>query len=519
MRAIKNYRISGNRSIRVFVIFFIMSCAKMAPPPGGPEDKTPPELLGASPAVRSTVDAHEIVLAFSEPIDPLSVAGSISLYPPIAFRQKVKGNRVMVTLPDTLELPKVIVLELADKIADLHRNQLASPIVLPFGDSALIPLGSLQGEISALYPTTARPKVALITPPWDSLHLLRKHLYRVTQVDKEGNFKFEYLPEDSSWFLIAFFDDNQDNLPGREENYVVAPKKVSSGTPIEELALIPHPSHIDYPTFTFHPPQLLRCQFKSMPDSLPFVSIPAKMDHHSIYLVVDSSADTIRLKMRLIFKGYPWEIDTLIQIERQEEYVPPPLRAIADAESLEKRDSSVSIFFNRPVGYQWWEKIASLITKPGDSLALKADSLLPLGVALSFPQQDSSFQLSFQWSFLDTLWQDQTLHFDIKEESGNASLAGRVDGKMGPKGLMLYHIVEKSLTVFPLPVDSTFAWNSISPGRYRLIAWHDTHRNQCWDPGWLRSDSLIHAEPLKIFPDTLILRPYWEIEDFIWSIP
>ena len=200
-------------------MLFIAGCAAMGPPGGGPEDKTPPEVLGSNPAPGTTgvSPRADIEIFFSEPVDAATLEASLFIAPTQTERPKVKvhGQRAVIVLPDSIPEVGALTVTIGSGVKDIHGNALASSFSLAVTAGERIPTGqiagrvysdaALQGVIVGAWTSHAREEVRPDT-------LLAPYL---TQCGADGYFKLEYLPE-GSYRVLAWGDrdGNRKYAPG-----------------------------------------------------------------------------------------------------------------------------------------------------------------------------------------------------------------------------------------------------------------------------------------------------------------
>lgn len=186
-----------NKHIWCFIlVLFLAGCAAQAPPSGGPEDKTPPELVSIYPeneALNVPVD-QSITFTFSETINPSNVQISLTLFPlnTTEISLKIRRNRVTISPKTQWDNEKVYSLIFNRSIQDLRGNNLEEPIVYTFSTGSYIPQGSITGSVPNFTPKD-RVLIGLAEGEWrpDSVF---NHLSYLTEVDKEGKYQFQAIP-------------------------------------------------------------------------------------------------------------------------------------------------------------------------------------------------------------------------------------------------------------------------------------------------------------------------------------
>ncbi len=125
----------------LFFLLILISCAKMAPPDGGPVDETPPEILSVFPAPGSGYsDLRTITVKWSERLDEASVA--VFIYPAVEYNLHVNGSRIKIELLTALD-QELLVIHLPKEIRDRRGNQTEISTDLVYSSADSIPRGEL----------------------------------------------------------------------------------------------------------------------------------------------------------------------------------------------------------------------------------------------------------------------------------------------------------------------------------------------------------------------------------------
>jgi len=128
------------------------SCASVAPPPGGPEDKLPPRVSGttlAPNAVNQSVNL-DLTLQFDEWIIQKPPSGAVAISPPISGKLRVEanGDKLRIYSTEPLDSNTTYTLTVTNAIRDLRGNPLEKPFQILF--STGIFLDSLKADFSVL---------------------------------------------------------------------------------------------------------------------------------------------------------------------------------------------------------------------------------------------------------------------------------------------------------------------------------------------------------------------------------
>jgi hypothetical protein len=201
--------------ILIFILLFIFACAKVGFPPGGPEDKTPPEMITTIPAVGETrVNPNTTVQAvFSEHIKPLDAADAIfiSPYPGDKVKYRIRGKKITVQFPEPLKADKTYVITFGTGIRDYRNNGLKETFALAFSTGDSLDEGRISGRIFGVEDAAGIDIWAYgIADSLSPDPSLQRPDY-IVQCEKNGIFRFSHLSADR-YRLFAVKDRAADRL-------------------------------------------------------------------------------------------------------------------------------------------------------------------------------------------------------------------------------------------------------------------------------------------------------------------
>jgi hypothetical protein len=186
------------------------ACAVIQPPPGGPEDKRPPEIVETTPRADSAGVARNVApaIVFSEKVDPASFKNRIFVYPPMEFdRIAVKGERLEIRFKDELPETTVCLLVRAG-IKDYHSVESKQNYLLFFSTADSIARGVISGVILYKEKPDSTGVAELFAVRGDTTPDLRTaKRVRVSFAAKDGRFELPGLPADGSKFILRGFGD------------------------------------------------------------------------------------------------------------------------------------------------------------------------------------------------------------------------------------------------------------------------------------------------------------------------
>ncbi|MDD4857818.1 MAG: Ig-like domain-containing protein [Candidatus Krumholzibacteria bacterium] len=188
----------------------IAACAVREPPPGGPEDKTPPSVVMTLPAADSAGVSRDLdpVLFFSEKVDPASFKNRVFIYPPVEFEHlKVKGERLEIDFKGLLPETTMCLL-VRSGIKDYHGISSKQNYLLYFSTADSLAKGEISGIILFKDKPDSTGVAELFAIKGDTtLTLGAMNRSRVAFADAHGEFILRAVPTDGSKWLLRVFKD------------------------------------------------------------------------------------------------------------------------------------------------------------------------------------------------------------------------------------------------------------------------------------------------------------------------
>jgi Carboxypeptidase regulatory-like domain/Bacterial Ig-like domain len=187
-------------------VLAVVACAHVEAPPGGPEDKQPPQLLATQPDTGARVPGLRgpVVLRFSEGLSEKGVEESVVLSPATSRVDVDKrGDEVRIELDRGWEPGRIYQVTVArGGVQDLFGNPIQEPIRLVFSTGPEIPDTRFEGRV--LDRTTARPAPGARV----EAALAPDSLVYATVADSAGRFVFAQVPT-GTYAVRAFTDQNR----------------------------------------------------------------------------------------------------------------------------------------------------------------------------------------------------------------------------------------------------------------------------------------------------------------------
>ncbi len=189
------------------------ACAIREKPPGGPEDKKPPQVIATFPSNDST-NVHqlkEIVFEFDEAIDPSSLRNQIWIMPefPNGYQTKIKKGRILKIIPaDTLVKKRTYIIRIGNGLKDYRGNTLLAPITLTFATGPVIDNGSISGIVKGDNLQNVFIMAYLMNDTFHDSTLFKAKPTYYTQVSQDGKYSLDYL-SDGKYRIVALEDRNK----------------------------------------------------------------------------------------------------------------------------------------------------------------------------------------------------------------------------------------------------------------------------------------------------------------------
>jgi hypothetical protein len=220
------------RIVLVASVALLAACAVVEIPPGGEIDTQSPYLVQAIPdsGVVGLPQFDTIYLSFSEKMDRTSAVTWLHFFPDQRIRKTKWHGATMAEIVLEYPLPAdtTIVIEIPSGMRDAHKVKNPRFRSFPIATADSLLRGSIGGVLVMGESPVADGVVELFDVPPDSLEYFQQPLLRRTITDKNGSFRFNWLPVPGGPWLLRAFVDNDGNLrPGEKEAQRLIPDTLS----------------------------------------------------------------------------------------------------------------------------------------------------------------------------------------------------------------------------------------------------------------------------------------------------
>ncbi len=197
---------------------FITNCAQIGTLSGGPKDITPPKLMEALPALKTTnFNSTEIILRFDEFIALKDLNNQLMISPKLATKPDItfSGKKVTIKLNKSELLPNTTYrFYFGNAIVDMHESNPLQNFSYIFSTGNTIDTLKIKGVVeNALLKTKEKDIVVGLyfnKELSDSFAFKQTPDY-LTRTDGNGQFEIENLPS-ANFKMVCFSDKNKDYM-------------------------------------------------------------------------------------------------------------------------------------------------------------------------------------------------------------------------------------------------------------------------------------------------------------------
>jgi len=202
-------------TIFLFILIIAMfSCAKQMPPPGGPIDTFPPEVIKIvpHPGEINIATQTDIEVDFSEQMNRKTVEDAIfiSPWPSEEINFNWKRKRLKIEFGDTLKENRTYVLTIGAKSSDLRNNKMKESFSMAFSTGDHIDEGQVAGAVysgSGVEGTLVCAYSLVDSIDVDPTKVLADYY---TQCNQQGGYRLQYVaPGKYRLFAIRDRDGNR----------------------------------------------------------------------------------------------------------------------------------------------------------------------------------------------------------------------------------------------------------------------------------------------------------------------
>lgn len=513
----------------------LWQCAKRGNPTGGPEDKTPPELLRTEPENFTTnFKAKKIRLYFNEYIKLEDVQNQLIVSPPLKNLPEVRplggaSKYIEVILKDTLKENTTYTLNFGQSIVDHNEGNPNSFLTYVFSTGSYIDSLTVSGAVKDAFNRKADQFISVMlyeldTAYTDSTIYKSPPNYITNTLDSLPFFELKNLKA-GKYVMVGIKDLNKNNIFDQRQDKIGFLKDTIT-IPTDSIYLlnlfleepgynISVPSYVaknhilfgfqgDYRDIKIEP-------LTNLPDSVKTVILKDREKDTLHYWFTPTDLDSIIFK---VSNEKLEEIDTFTVKTRK-----LPLDSIALNSNVRGKfnfEDSFSILGNTPLSSLDTTQVGLVVN---DSL------LAPYTYTLDSINNKFDFDFEvepnqrYRFAFLPGAVTDffgmvsDTLDYNFSVGSyadyGNlrVSISGNVSYPLIVQLTNEQGEIQRELLA---TVPKTFEFNNLEPGKYMIRVIFDDNGNGIWDTGsYLKK---LQPEKVIYYPDVIDVRANWELE-------
>lgn len=519
-------------------LLLLTQCANVVAPTGGPKDTTPPKVVEAVPENKSTgFDGKKITINFDEYITLNNASQEVLISPPLSTKPDIKlsNKTVSVKFKEPLQPNATYTIHFGNAIKDLHEGNIFNDYVYTFSTGDHLDTLAMAGKV--VNADDEKPVegiyVTLYAEGSDSLFFMpeRRAPDYITKTDKEGNFRFEGLP-DTCFLVFAISDVNSNlffDMPNEKVAFIdtlVSPSdtvnlNLLAFTEEDTTQMLLEKKLVEEGLLRFsfrHPAQKVQFTFPDhLPDSFQMVKVWSKeMDTLCCYFtpnVIDSLQVVIHydtlindstrhyLKYRESAKPRKGNKDKVMKVASN-------LRG-----KLLLPDQDFILRFPEPIAYI--RPIDTLCFEQVDDFGMEYCVMLDDGDSLEY-----AVNLSDSVFFSVRGRTNDSLSFQFKKavDSDYGNIFIQVAPPQGQQAVIQL-LNNRNKVVGECAIDSLqkVEFIQLAPEKYKLRAIIDTDRNGKWSTGNYHRRFL--PETIILYKDELDLKAGWDIDlDEIWDL-
>jgi len=220
----------------IFAIVFLMACANLGSPDGGPYDEDPPKVVSTTPKYASiNTKVKKVTLVFNENVKIENAQENVIISPPQLEQPNIEalGKKITVSFVDSMKENTTYTIDFADAIQDNNEGNPLGDYAFTFSTGEHIDtfqvsgnvldasnLEPIKGIMVGLYRIPDEESVAAdsLSDSTVTIGVLPDSVFktkpfeRVSRTDSKGHFVIKGLDKDARYRVFALDDKNQNYM-------------------------------------------------------------------------------------------------------------------------------------------------------------------------------------------------------------------------------------------------------------------------------------------------------------------
>jgi len=522
--------------LKIIIIFFMIGCANIKQPTGGPEDKEPPKLEKAFPENNSTnFKGNKIVLNFDEYVDAQKLRENMIISPIVdgGFEVVTKKKTVTIKFLKPLKENTTYSIGFGESIKDVTKGNFTKNLTLAFSTGPVIDSLIITGTVIEFISQSPQKEISIqVYDTKDTNTIINSKPLYYTKTDATGRFILRNMKE-GTYNIYALqdvnknytFDKNKEQLAYIKNLYLTKDNsELKFGLTLRDdkkPEIISSKQENDYYLLTVNK-GIKEYQVTSTSNQIysDYISETKKIkifnntttkDSLELFITLKDSSDNInsdtvkiafseqKIKNKKVAYTIKTEKNTTLIIKNEtiKFILPKPLSKI-NYDSIEiKKDSSIIVINENHfkidsnkikivLDYNYNFKDSLLIKfKKGAIISINSDTLSASTFKFKYKNNEDYGILSGS-----ILCKEENYIFQLLDQKNKVIQSG------------------KNMT--------TFYYDYLEPGEYKLKIIIDINNNDKWDPLDIEND--IPPETIIYYKEKINLRANWEIIDLKFEI-
>ncbi len=527
------------------LVALLDGCAAVAPPLGGPRDRTPPRRIGSSPdSAARNVTQQFVRLLFSEPVITKDLSKNLLITPQLPpdnpYKLREDRNAISLLFDKPLDENTTYSFNFRDAVVDITEGLPAKNAALTFSTGPALDSGRVRGTlIDVLTQKPVADAGVGLYREADTAGVRRGRPYYTVLTDREGKFSLNFL-KDGRYKIYALADKNNNGRfdDGEKIAYLPAPIAIA-GSSAPPVALVltqpdqrpplllsqqPAPTQLrlgfseNLRTATLTPlgppprPTATTAEALLLTDrgrSALVFKTPAVADGRYLLAMTDSAGNVGRDTLNIRFPAAP---------ATAKKVASPPLYAVEGDPRTVYREGVVNFRFKVPVRVATAQPFGVLVEDSTTRRPLRlpaAGTLSPDRTLLTVrfdtkarKRLDIVLDSTAITAITGQPLRLRPLRLGLSEQDVSTGLSGTISTQEKSFELQLLDDKLQVVAVLASP-KGTYSFADMAPGTYHLRVLIDRDGDGRWRGG--DPNLLLPPEPVYVFPKPVQIRAGFDL--------
>jgi hypothetical protein len=521
-----------NKQIFYISTLFLISCAKIIAPTGGPKDTEGPKVISVYPENKTNflIKNQDIRIKFDEFIQLKEVTKQIVMSPPLKESPEylINGKELIIKFKEELQKNTTYTINFGNAIIDNHEGNCAKNIQYTFSTGNFLDSNFIRGKVKNAF--TNLPSEGLIVSLYKKSSYTDTTIYHFnpiyfTKTKEDGSFLIENIPLEN-YILFAYKKEGIDLKYAKNDSVAIYNSVINSGNSNTNISLflIKPNEHKSNKIFDILSTQLGVYKFaiykptnfkitSANNENVYFKTIKNTNEIDTINVFVNNNTDSCKFKITTNDSSF---YKTIISKKKSKK----PEFILSSKAELKPLDT---IFIETSVPIKYINR---------DSIIIKEDTniLKPLYFEIDSNKmritiynnwrESTKYSIEFKDSSLQDIFgtfiKKSTNYYDIKSFKEYGTLILNVDLENAKHNFIVQLLDNSSNEVirkFNVTKSTNLKMKFLSPilGKIKII--EDLNNNGLWDNGDL--ETMLYPERTFISNQLINIRAYWDIEQSI----